>query len=54
MCILGIDIGTTTISAVVVSLKKGESLKSITLQNDAFIDTNIKGERIQNVGKIEQ
>ena len=54
MCILGIDIGTTTISAVVVSLKNGESLKSITLQNDAFIDTNIKGERIQDAGNIER
>ncbi len=52
MCILGIDIGTTTISAVVLSLTNGESLKSVTLKNDTFIGNTVKGERIQDCKKI--
>ncbi|MBE5731739.1 MAG: hypothetical protein E7353_01780 [Clostridiales bacterium] len=54
MCILGIDIGTTTISAVVLSLANGEALKSVTIKNDTFIKSEIKGERIQDVNKIEE
>ncbi len=54
MCILGIDIRTTTISAVILSLKNGDSLKSITLKNDTFIDSETKGERIQDPQKIRE
>ncbi|MBO5224513.1 MAG: hypothetical protein J6C23_08390 [Clostridia bacterium] len=54
MCILGIDVGTTTVSAVVISLKDGEALESVTVKNDSFIQTEKKGERIQSVEKIAE
>ncbi len=38
MNILGIDIGTTTVTALVLSTEKSEILKSCTLKNDSFID----------------
>ncbi len=37
MNILGIDIGTTTVTALVLSTDKSEILKSCTLKNDSFI-----------------
>lgn len=38
MNILGIDIGTTTVTALVLSTDKSEILKSCTLKNDSFIE----------------
>ena len=38
MNILGIDIGTTTVTALVLNTEKSEILKSSTLKNDSFID----------------
>lgn len=38
MNILGIDIGTTTVTALVLSTEKSEILKSCTLKNDSFIE----------------
>ncbi|MBE6796198.1 MAG: hypothetical protein E7533_06425 [Ruminococcaceae bacterium] len=38
MNILGIDIGTTTVTALVLSTEKSEILKACTLKNDSFID----------------
>ncbi len=38
MNILGIDIGTTTFTALVLNTEKSEILKSCTLKNDSFID----------------
>ena len=38
MNILGIDIGTTTVTALVLSTDKSEILKSCTLKNDSFIN----------------
>ena len=46
MKVLGIDIGTTTISAVV--LENGKSLGGITYKNDSFIPTGNSWERIQS------
>ena len=38
MNILGIDIGTTTVTALVLSTEKSEILKTCTLKNDSFIE----------------
>ena len=38
MNILGIDIGTTTVTALVLNTDKSEILKSCTLKNDSFIE----------------
>ena len=38
MNILGIDIGTTTVTALVLETEKSEILKSCTLKNDSFIE----------------
>lgn len=54
MCILGIDVGTTSISVVVVTIADGKVLESVTVKNDAFIQSDKKGERIQDVGNIVQ
>ncbi len=37
--LLGLDIGTTTISGVVIDRDTGELLASLTLKNDAFVET---------------
>ncbi len=52
MCILGLDVGTTTISAVVISLKDGKAIFATTEKNGTFIDCAEKGERIQDAEKI--
>ena len=46
MKVLGLDIGTTTISAVVV--ENGKNLDKITLKNDSFISSENSWERIQS------
>lgn len=51
MKILGIDIGTTTITALILDTAKKEVLKSSTVSNDSFIDGR-SFERIQSVEKI--
>lgn len=43
---LGLDIGTTTISAVVID--DGRILSSVTLKNDSFLSTDKPWERVQN------
>ncbi len=50
MKILGIDIGTTTISAVV--LEDGYTITSVTEKNDSFIKPRFVGERVQDPEKI--
>ncbi len=47
---LGIDIGTTTISAVV--LEAGRVVSSLTVANDSFIETGHTWEKIQDPGRI--
>ncbi len=47
MNILGIDIGTTTVTTLVLSTDKSEVLKSCTLKNDSFMDGR-DFEKLQN------
>lgn len=49
---VGIDIGTTTISAVVLEKELGQVLESRTIQNGSFIHTENEWERIQDVDII--
>ena len=51
MNILGIDIGTTTVTALVLSVEKSEILKSCTLKNDSFIEGRAF-EKLQNPDSI--
>lgn len=50
MKFLGLDIGTTTLSAVVV--ENGSVLSALTLKNDAFIDTGKVWEKVQDPIRI--
>lgn len=52
MKVIGLDIGTTTVCAVVLDAQKGDVLKSITLPNDTFLDNTKPFEKIQNPEKI--
>lgn len=52
MKILGVDIGTTTISAVVV--ENGKSLARITCKNDSFIPSQNSWERLQSPEYIRE
>lgn len=49
---IGLDIGTTTISAVVLDGKSREVLRSVTIENGSFIRTGREWERIQDAGHI--
>lgn len=49
---IGIDIGTTTISVVVLDTEKQMVLDSRTISNGTFLDTGKEWERIQDVEKI--
>ncbi len=49
---IGLDIGTTTVSAIVIDAKSGEVVKSVTLPNDTFIESARSFEKIQDAGKI--
>ena len=49
---IGVDIGTTTICAVVLDGETGEVLESRTVANDTFLDSNNDYEKIQNVDLI--
>lgn len=51
MNILGIDIGTTTVTALVLSTEKSEILKACTLKNDSFIGGRAF-EKLQNPNLI--
>ncbi|MGI6249503.1 MAG: sedoheptulokinase [Acutalibacteraceae bacterium] len=48
MNVLGIDIGTTSICAVVVDAQTGEIKKSISIDNDNLLESKYPFERIQN------
>ena len=50
MKLLGLDIGTTTVSAVVV--EEGKVLSALTLKNGSFIDTGKPWEKIQDPAYI--
>lgn len=49
---IGIDIGTTSICGISADCNSGEILKSVTLPNDSFIETDKAFERIQDSSKI--
>lgn len=49
---LGFDIGTTTISAVVVNMEGREIVKAYTISNGSFIETDLPWEKIQDPDKI--
>ena len=49
---LGLDIGTTTISAVIVGMEKREIIKAYTIANDSFVQTDLLWEKIQNLDRI--
>ena len=49
---IGIDIGTTTISVVVVDIDSLTVVRSETIKNDSFMSTDHPWERIQDVQKI--
>ena len=49
---IGIDIGTTSICGISADCQSGEILKSVTLPNDSFIETDNSFERIQDSEKI--
>jgi len=48
MNILGIDIGTTTITALLLDENSGEVINKSTLKNDSFIESNLEFEKIQD------
>ena len=50
--LLGIDIGTTTISGIVLDTEKRQMLEARTVQNGSFIKTEHEWERIQDVDVI--
>lgn len=52
MKVIGLDIGTTTVCAVVIDAVKGDVLKSVTLPNDTFLDNTKPFEKIQDPEKI--
>ncbi len=52
MKVIGIDIGTTSICAVVVNSENGEITKSVTKPNNSFIKTENSFERIQDTAII--
>ena len=49
---VGIDLGTTGISGILIDANSGEVIKSITKNSNAFIQTKNKWEKIQDVDKI--
>lgn len=49
---LGIDIGTTTISAVVFDAEQKQTIAAKTIPNDSFLPSNQVWERIQDVKRI--
>ncbi len=51
---IGIDIGTTSICAVLMNNKTGEILCSAVCQNNSFIESPYPWEKIQDVSKIEE
>ena len=49
---IGIDIGTTSICGVVLDIKTGELIKSVTRDSNAFVSGSADWEKIQSVEKI--
>ena len=49
---MGIDIGTTTISGVVLDVEKKQAVETRTIPNGSFLSSGKDWERIQNVSVI--
>lgn len=49
---VGLDIGTTSVCGILVDIQSGEIKKSLTLDNDTFIQTENSFEKIQDAGKL--
>lgn len=49
---LGFDIGTTTISAVVMDMDSGKIQEAYTISNDSFLPTEHEWEKLQDAGRI--
>lgn len=52
MHVMGIDMGTTTVSLVLIDIKSGEMLHSNTVEHHAFIQEDIPGAKIQDVNLL--
>ncbi|MBQ6936564.1 MAG: hypothetical protein IJN49_08445, partial [Clostridia bacterium] len=52
MGILGIDIGTTTITALLLDEKHGKIINKSTFKNDSFIESNLDFEKAQDPNVI--
>ncbi len=53
MCVIGIDIGTTTICVSAVDSQTGDGIKAVTVDSESFIKTENSYEKIQSVDTIE-
>lgn len=51
---IGLDIGTTTVSAVAIDGENGKVLKAITVDNDTVITSNNPARRMQDAEKIKE
>lgn len=52
MKVIGLDIGTTTICAVVLDGKTGEVIEKIEVENNSFLTTENTWEKIQDASII--
>ena len=52
MRFIGLDIGTTSLSAVAIDGENGKILKAITVDNDTAIKSDDPSNRLQNPVKI--
>ncbi len=51
---IGLDIGTTTVSAVAIDGENGKVLKAVTVDNDTVITSNNPARRMQDAEKIKE
>ncbi|HIS69841.1 MAG TPA: hypothetical protein IAA58_10820 [Candidatus Gallacutalibacter stercoravium] len=51
---IGLDIGTTSVCAVLLDAQSGEVVSSVTLENDSFLTGGQPWERLQDPGRILQ
>lgn len=49
---IGLDIGTTSVCGIIHNVENGEIVKSVTLDNDAFISTANEWEKIQDAKRL--
>ncbi len=49
---IGLDIGTTSVCGIIHNAKTGDIIRSFTLENDSFIQTENKWEKIQDADRL--